>query len=245
MNKFNHSGDLGDILACLPIVRHMGGGSFNLCSRPWTKQMTPERYETIRSLLVTCPYITEVTYDDNPKNITHDFSTFRAEFHNGRTLIDKQANWVKIDPKSVDLSPWIHVDNPITSNRIVVCRSPRYHGPFFPWDWVINLKYQRLLYLGIKPDYDYFAQSYRVMPKARGIPYLDFQETPNAMEAARIIKGCSLFISNQTFLFWLALAIGTPKVIQESYNDDSTIEKPGYKYVRERKDMTLEDVQKL
>ena len=50
LNAYQSSGDLGDIVASLAAVKHLGAGPYHLVARPWTKAITP-RVHQIESLL--------------------------------------------------------------------------------------------------------------------------------------------------------------------------------------------------
>lgn len=71
MNVFYHTGDMGDIIASLPTVEKLGGGIFVIGPRRsdapgglTREDMKGERFQAIKFLLESQPYIHRVEWTD-------------------------------------------------------------------------------------------------------------------------------------------------------------------------------------
>jgi hypothetical protein len=232
---FYSSGDLGDVIACLPTIRKMGGGKLLLGTRPWTKPFTTERFDYIAPLLRMQPYITAVErWDDpTPKDITVDFSHFRSGWRGDETLVDMQARHAGFQPGEVDRqTPWITVDGVENHRKIVLCRSERHLGQLH-WFRLWQAKHQDCLFIGTRGDYECFNINCSPFTPGRRMPYsIRYQETKDAIEAARLIKGSRAFVVNQTFHAWLGIAMQQPHMMIEQINLDTYFPSlPSVKYV--------------
>ena len=227
--RFFHTGDLGDIIACLPIVRKLGGGEFVIGDVPMRlghgrrQSMAGERFDSIKKLLEVQPYIRNVVWEERCKLHHYDFSTFRTmrNFH-GSTICDWQARYLRV--KDVDMSPWLAVDPcPESKGRVVVARSSRYHEDEFPWRSIIQSIGNRSLFVGLPEEHQAFQEYVGATIERR--------ETPSLLDVARTIKGADLTIVNQTSTFWVAAGLGAP-LIQEVCRRavDSIVPRPNARY---------------
>lgn len=215
MISLKHEGDLGDIIASLPILRALGGGEiviseskFRDRGRSPRETMRGARYEAIRPLLEAQPYVTAVSWEDEPQGITHDLSHFRQlPFKKGENLATWQARYVGVE---IDLEPWLTVPTFSPHGKTVIARSPRYHNYFFPWPELIT-KNAPVVFVGLPSEHVAFErETHWNMP---------YQPTANLLELAQVIAGAKLFIGNQSSPFWVAAGLGVP-LIQESWSFD-------------------------
>jgi hypothetical protein len=202
-----HSGDLGDIISALPTIKALGGGELVIAdvSGGNRERMKGERYQSIRSLLVTQSYITKVSWSDRrPKNITHDFTTFRNNgYRQGDSLLEWQSNHIGVQPC---YDPWLEVEAQ-PSNLTVINRSSRYHNELFPWKQIVE-SHEAPIFVGLKGEHEAFESEFNLT-----IPYI---HTPNLLDLAQLISGCKLFIGNQSAPLWIAFGLGVP-IIQETW----------------------------
>ena len=167
-------------------MRDLGGGVLYLCDRPFTKQLSGVRYQTIRPLLLSQPYIKDVRWHAGEK-ITHDFSTFRKTYGRNRTLAEIQARYVGAKPHgSVDR--WLHVEAK-PNDRVIIHRSPRYHNNLFPWSQVLKHFGAACLFVGPENEYRDFAGRFGEVEHTLPADFLVL---------ARMIAGSRLFIGNQS-----------------------------------------------
>jgi len=228
-----HPGDLGDIIAFLPILRAIGGGALavgplemklprNVLPR---EPMTLSRFNFIRPLLIKQPYVHQFVFErqrrnKNSESYDYDLSLFR-KYMGAReeSLTDWQARFCNVKP---DLSPWLTV-NPRTefAGKTVIARSPRYLNPNFDWNKVIANR--DVVFIGL------IAEHARFCRMVRRVPYVPVS---NALEMAQIIAGSQLFIGNQSFPCWLAMGLGHP-LVQESWPfwQNSKIDRPNARFV--------------
>ena len=228
-----HTGDLGDIIAALPTLRALGGAHLVIAPRTGPNQgretMKGARFDFIAPLLNSVPYIKSVSWSDNPTSITWDFSSFRSW---PRVVNESLATWQAhyFGFRSVDLSPWINVEPLLEANEhVVTARSLRYQNPRFNWHRAVRANASRVLFLGLPNEYHAFRQ----VVNSQFQPRKEVQHRPvkDALEMARVIAGSKLFIGNQSFPCWLAMAMSHP-LIQESWKEDlnSMIERPNAQF---------------
>lgn len=211
--NFFHTGDLGDIIASLPIVRAIGAGNFIIGDVPMRhglgrrQSMKGERYEYIERLIGLQPYIHSVQWQEIPTLVSHDFSTFRTtrNFH-GRTIAEWQASYLHVS--DVDYSPWLRcTPAKYSSGRVICARSPRYHEDEFPWRGIMDRVGERALFVGLPDEHKAFEDyTGRTVEHAR---------TEDMLGVAQLIAGADLTVVNQTSTFWVAVGLGVP-LIQET-----------------------------
>lgn len=225
------SGDLGDCISGLPIVRHLGGGECVLGEHVglgWPREpMSKERADFLLPLIAAQPYITAASFEPKPGRVTHDLSMFRTIKNAGPSelLTHWHARHLKLNPKDIDLSPWIHVEpSPETKGKVVVARSLRYHNAYFHWRKLLSKHRGRTVFIGLPFEYEAFVKMYG--------PVVAYRPVKDAYEMASLIAGSDLFVGNQSFPCWLALGLGH-QLIQESYPPvpNSRIPRPNARFV--------------
>lgn len=226
-NVFCHSGDLGDIIASLPVIRQLGGGHLVISDHHLTKEqpalraMKP-RMHLIEELLASQHYVLSVKFSEKPEGITHDFRPFRRKYRPDRTLTESQADWVGV--RNVVMDPWLTVKpDSAMSGRIVVARSARYRNPLFPWAKLVAAAGKRMVFVGVEDEHNDFCQHFG---------RIDWHRTNTLMDAAAAIAGSSGFIGNQSSPCWLAMGIGAP-MVQETHVSihDSRVPRKNAAYV--------------
>lgn len=203
---FGHSGDIGDIIACLPSIRAMGGGHLGVFDRKTIQResMRGARYEALKPLLEVQPYIHGVSWDDEPEEGIYDFSTFRHDFILEENLADWQARHLNI---RISHDPWITcVRSPKSIGRTVVARSLRYHNRDFPWRAIIAKHRKDILFVGLPEEHKAFQITNGTI--------VEHCPTENLLELAEIINGSDRFYGNQSCPFWIAAGLGVP-IVQE------------------------------
>ena len=232
---FFHSGDIGDIIACLPAIRQLGGGHLwigdTVINSRARESMKGARYEALKPLLKAQEYIASVTWIEerihpDDKRIDHNFSNFRygtptCPFQN---LAERQADFIGV--YDLDQSPWLKVSPSHDSkNKFVIARSPRYHTSTFPWAKILEQVGDRGLFVGHSEEHDAFRQKFNT-----NIP---FYSTSNLLELASIISGSVQFIGNQSAPMWVAMGLGHP-LIQETlmYEANSMVPRSNAQYFK-------------
>lgn len=186
---FSHSGDIGDVIYCLPTIRKAGGGTLYLYHRPGKTAhgMTQAKADSIRSLLILQPYITDVIYLDHERD--HNLNGFRDHGRNWPdNLADMHLGTHGFKPEARH-ARWLDVDFKVTDFPVVFHRSPRYHNPKFPWRRVADTYRDRAVFVGSVQEHASFTKDFGPI---RHVP------TANLLELARIIAGCKLFVGNQS-----------------------------------------------
>ncbi len=223
---FCHTGDLGDVIAALPVIRQMGGGRLVMRDHPYCKdgQYRPikgVKFQALRPLLEAQDYIESVEYDETcPVDI--DFTHFRKHYSEQNTLTAAHAAHVRC--ADVDLSPWLHVEPSATSaGRVIVARSERYHNDAFPWKRLAHQLRKKILFVGLREEHAAFQREAKCQ--------VEYHPTADLLELAGLIAGSEFFIGNQSSPCWIAMALGHPLIQETStWNPDSRIPRENAKY---------------
>jgi hypothetical protein len=204
MKTFLHSGDRGDLVYCLPIIRD-NPGILYVADKPWTRPITPW-IEQARKLIEAQGYVKSLEVHAGQK-INHDFSTFRKIGHHmGRTICELQYTWTKV--RCDQNKPWLSVEpSKNTAGRIVVNRTPRYNNSFFPWKELVETFAKDILFIGLPEERAAFCSSYG------DVAYLP---TNDMYEAAAAIAGSELYIANQSSCYALCEGL-KHRSIQETH----------------------------
>lgn len=212
---FVHSGHCGDIISALPTIRELGGGKLvitnhHLAPHAWRPMRgewfgIPSAYETLRPLLLSLPYITDVEWQDNPTDFTHDFRDFRRMYQPTRSLALAHAMHVGLE--SVDMSPWIDVSwcqsdvaKSKMSGKIAISRTTRHLTWDFPWAHCLS-QYE-CVFIGLQQEREIFEREFGTK--------VDHLPTANFLEVAVAIAASTRFIGNQSCQCWIAMAMGHP-----------------------------------
>lgn len=207
MNVFSHSGDIGDVLASLPAVRQLGGGTYLLQPYPHRaggprEPMHQGRANFLLPLLRAQPYITEARFEEKPTGVTHDFTTLRFTTHKNDGQ-DSLADWhgKHVGIAEVDTSPWLQaIPDKNFVGKVAIAKTLRYTNHEFPWGKIMRRHLGNLVFLG------HSNEAHKLLTGARG--RLPMARTENALQMASIIAASKLFVGNQSAPLWLAMGLG-------------------------------------
>jgi hypothetical protein len=208
--RFYHTGDLGDIIAALPVIRQLGGGGLVVGNQGvgW-RTMEGARFNAIKPLIEAQPYISSVRFEYPPERVDFDLSGFRNVYSRHYNLSEAQAKWLNVI--NLNLDPWLEVaPSELSRGRIIVARSGRYQNPRFPWVQLVRFYGRRMSFVGFKDEFDAFVRS------TGGIGAVSHIHTRSLLEVAALIKGSDLFIGNQSCPCWIAMGLGH-RMIQETH----------------------------
>lgn len=211
MNVYRHSGDLGDVVAGLAVMRQLGQGQLilgNVNGNGAREPMNEARFAALAPLIERQPYITGVSHEHDAKGVTHDFANFRStacRVGAEHTLVNWQGDFFGIP--DVDLTPWIHWITPSaeTKGKAVFARTRRYHGEKFNWSSIID-RFPDAIFVGFQDEHVEFCLGVN-----KEIPW---RKTANLLEVAELIAGSEILVSNQCVASWIAMAMGH-RLIQE------------------------------
>jgi len=208
LNTYRHAGDIGDLLAFLPVIRHFGGGVLYIEAAPYTRQfLTPDKWCGLDLLLKEQPYIVDVL-PWKGERVSMCGNDFRA--HMGRALRrgeGKQKSLVDwmLETHGVPLSAkneaWLTVKPevvaPVVINRTGPGRPSHhiYQNPNFPWHRVWQKYHQNAVFIGLPEEHEVFCAV---------CGDVQYWPTTDLFHAARVSAGASLFIGNQSAPHWIA-----------------------------------------
>lgn len=234
MNTFRHSGTLGDLVYSLALVKQMGGGEFQVAINnieecvakyswgraDWAK-VDPEHvgrfkesdYDKLKPFLERQSYIqaTSKWYKGDP-DPTVDLDHFRSTLF--RTF---EGNYVEgyyrafniPFTNSIYTDTWLEADpNPVAP--IVVYRSSRYTDPVGAAKWREIVKDVDLenngTFVGLENERQDFIRDVGV-----NVPLCPIN---GFLELANVVAGAELVITNQSFIYSLAMGLGKQTVLE-------------------------------
>lgn len=221
---YGHSGDIGDAIASLAVIRQMGGGSMVFFDRENGRResMKGARFEALKPLIEAQPYMRGCSWSDKETQLDYDFSTFRHDHKQGEDLATWQGRHLGVETV---LDPWlVAYRSPKGLGRVVVARSFRYQNLEFPWRRFVSEHRRKMLFVGLPDEHKAF--------QIQAGTLVEYCPTSNLLELAEIIAGCELFIGNQSCPFWIAAGLGV-NLVQESYRQslNSIVKRPNAKYL--------------
>lgn len=202
MQRFGHSGDVGDIVYSLPTIRALGGGELVLFDFPGRTAhgMSKQKAERIASLLELQPYIDAVLWsesiEDHPLNgfRDHRYAGNLADMHlatHGLSWQHRATRWLDVEP--------------VAKAEVIINRTQRYQNHGFDWSAVLVKYAGRIAYVGSPEDHGMFCMQFG------RVPYL---HAVNLLEVAQFIAGSKLFIGNYSAPAAVAEGLKHPMVIE-------------------------------
>lgn len=205
---FLHTGHIGDIIAFLPVFKYLEGTKILIRDEPWMAPMSGYKYNSLKPLLLSQGI--NVDFNENTPTIDHDVSGWREVYEHHVSLIDCQARYLGAVPRGTGhfeiTGPWLKVDsNPLTKERVIFNRTPRYRNPNFPWKKIYDHFGSRALFIGTKEEHENFSTE---------VGKIEYYPTESCLDVAKAIEGASFFVGNQSSAFWIAAGLNKP-LIQE------------------------------
>lgn len=205
---FRHSGERGDIIYGLPLVRSFGGGSLLIDPNSTAGGKRPLGEEAARAmlpLLEAQPYISTTGIYDG-ESIDIDLDAFRGVGDSlyQEHLAHSHCRGLGISPAQVDLnSAWLSVPS-IALAEIVLARTGRREGTL---DWSVLKRFERrCLFIGSRYEHSLFQRQFGLT--------VQFFHARDYLELAGVVAGAKLIVSDQTFVFALAEGLKIPRVLE-------------------------------
>jgi hypothetical protein len=224
---FHHTGDWGDVIYSLPVIKAMGGGVLFLSDdnkfpfpRKSRERVTAEWVNNIKPLLEQQDYIWRAQFTHGtPFSTDFDLNQFRRRWQfpitdPGLSIFNQHQQ--EFNTHWPEDQPWLTVDKPfiVPGRPIIVNLTPRYRNHHFPWLHLIHEYADRMAFVGTKDEASRFESL--CYGQGREVPWIP---TADFMEAARVIAGGSVFLGNQSALMAIAMGLGNP-VIQECWQSN-------------------------
>jgi hypothetical protein len=209
--SYKHSGDIGDLIYSLPIMRYYGGGHlqlnpYGLPSKKYDGSKSGFNKNIIRiltPLLQLQDYIHSVTIWDK-KRVDVDIDYFRTNPAECDNLCGKILGTFHVPFEETD-TPWITCEKKSVAHT-VISRSFRYRNDRLSYnDFFENFK--DCVFVGLPDEHEDFCKSYG---------NIDYYETRNFLEMAEVINGSKLFVGNQSAPLSIAIGLGVD-FLQEYY----------------------------
>jgi hypothetical protein len=219
---FHHTGDFGDVIYSLPVIRALGGGVLFLSDdnrfpfpRKSRQRVNADWVNSISPLLEQQDCIWRASYTHAlPFSTDCDLNKFREPWSSPASSPTQSIFSMHLKAFNVDWPedrPWLTVDHPDAVPPVIVNLTPRYRNHHFPWLPLIKRHGDQMGFVGTHLEYLRFSDlAYGV---GKNIPWI---KTANLLEAARAIAGAKVFIGNQSAPMAIALGLGK-NVIQECW----------------------------
>lgn len=188
MKTFGVTGDLGDVIFCLPAIRELGGGEVYFYNHKGTREpMTAKRTALVKKLLEYQSYIDKAEFVETDPTCDYDFADFRESYKLGKSLAEMQADWVGVKP---DFSkPWLKVPKQKPQDIVVINRSVRYRNGRWHWSEIMNKVGKKCVFVGLPSEHQDFEQHFGPVT---------YQPTKDFYEVAKLISSAKGFIGNQS-----------------------------------------------
>lgn len=231
---FLHSGDMGDIIVSMCAMRELGGGvlyldpSGGLTVGEYTNVVRMQTlgkglkfnhalFDFIKPLIAEQPYVSGVA-KYNGEKIDFDLNKFRCGFLDKDTFAKTNGNLFYMNCEAWGYGvetlnqPWVFASPAkVLDRKCLIARSTRCQGGHgFLRQNSLFLE-QNAYSIGTKFEQDVLNNALET-----NIPRY---ECVDALEVARIVAGAECVISNSTFIFWVALALGHKNILHECCPD--------------------------
>lgn len=227
MTTVKHSGDVGDIIYFMPVLKSYADtvGKVTLFLDPnqaketgmLTRQsMNFVNAAPLRPLLGSQDYIGSVMpYTGQEVEVDGDSwrrtmlrmlknpETFEAS--KKITLCAWQRNRHGVGYEYED-NRWIdNIEPHRQSPQIVINRSARYHNDRFPWSLIADKWHDMIEFVGLRSEWEDFCSKFG---------HVRYRPTETFLDVARLIKGSRLFIGNQSACYAVAEGMKHNAVIE-------------------------------
>jgi len=208
---FKHSGDIGDLIYSLPVLRYYGGGFLNLNPNGLSTKkcdgtssgFNRDLIQFVLPLLQIQPYIKQCgIWDFSPCLIDGDY--FRKVESGILNLCEKILFSFGV-PFSETEKPWIFCE-PKKIAPFVFSRSFRYRNNDTDYKKYIK-NADDCIFVGLQNEHDDFCSKFGK---------IQFYKVKNLLDLAQVIQGCEKFYGNQSSPMSLAAAMHKP-FVQESF----------------------------
>lgn len=217
---FYSTGDIGDLLYGLAVMRHLGGGSLFVGCDTGMGDLHPRVGITQQVLLNLAPYLNqqryihEVRWQQYKPFVTHNLDNFRLYWRKGALHVassrgpDTSPHLLEMQFAAFNLpcdwTPWLYAWCTYAA-PVVIARSFRHQNPFFPWERICDTYAGKCIFVGLGPEYEHFAKTVRRIP---------YWPTHSVAELAAVINGAKLVICNSSAPLAIATGLGK-RVVQE------------------------------
>lgn len=198
MITVSHSGDIGDIIYCGPALRALAtkmGEQIDLVIYPNTGvplaptvrvRQTEETIEPLLKLMRCQHYIGQARFANQPEG--YNFDVWRL-FQWGRASLAVMQLRPHQFPDTEVERAWIVPPGVRKVKRVIIHRSPRYHGHCFPWGKIVEKYGGDIGMVGGHDEHGAFTATFG---------HVEYVPTTDFAELAEVIAGCDLFIGNQS-----------------------------------------------
>lgn len=232
-NSFMCSGNLTDIISVLYVMKELGGGDLYIRitdklpnqdpyadiysiftnNSPYLMPLvtTESIYEYIKPFLKLQSYIKSVNIYNGEK-ITFNLDLYRCCYYNEKYLNKTQGIRLKTFAETWGIKvsfaePWLEVDNIKNPDRkILIGRSVINHGGDLGYRAIADFLSNNAFFYGTDLEYTLFTATCGILWRLRATDLTDL---------SRSLKGMELIISNDSLIYWLALALGVKEIHYE------------------------------
>lgn len=219
MIEVSSSGEWGDVIYLCAVLHAQPHGPHKLYLQRDKENQTSGKVikhpEIITPLVLAQKYISECRVIKPQEKVQWHSQDFRRTGHHGPTITLVRAHaghgmHVGAIKKFAtgNEGPWLQVPVSLeAAERVLVARTSRWGNPHFNWGAVVRTYGSRVLFLGTPEEHQSFCMDYG---------RVEYRPTGDLLEAASLIAGCWLYISNQTSLYAIATGLGVRRILAVS-----------------------------
>jgi hypothetical protein len=227
--SYKHSGDIGDLIYSLPVIKFLGEGVLylNTAGLPSRKPdgtysgFTDKTFGMLKPLLESQKYITEVRILDNNKPVV-DLDYFRSGDCSILNLCEKILYSYSI-PFNITDDSWIKC-NPKKIASHVFARSFRYRNENINYSEIMKRCGEDCVFIGLPEEHQDFENKFGK---------ISYYEVKDFLDMAEVIAGSDCFYGNQSSPMSLAIAMNV-QLYQECFlpHSDCVFQRSNATYLR-------------
>jgi hypothetical protein len=210
--NWTSAGDLGDIVVSLCVAKHASSQSRLLLRDDGRTKGIVKRQHLITPLVLSQSYITECRpYTPDDTQIDWPAEQFRRGWHSQTSnLMTSHARHAQhcgvITDVPTGAEPWLAIEAK-PHGKVVINRTERYNNAAFPWRELVQHLKDQILFVGTSDEYRRFTQSFGEV---------EYQPTKDLLEVAKLIKGSTYFVGNQSCAMAIAEGLKHPRIQETS-----------------------------
>lgn len=212
MGTYKHSGDIGDLIYSLPIIKYLGKGDLFLNIQGLQSKKPDGSYSgfTENLLRLLMPLLESQNYINRveawkKQPVAVDLDYFRTGSCNILNLCEKMLHSYSV-PKTEIQSPWITCQ-PKKVAKHVFARSFRYRNDLIDYSKLLSEFDGDCVFIGLQEEHDDFEAKFGK---------INFYKVRDFLEMAEIINGSECFYGNQSSPMALAIAMNK-SFVQECF----------------------------
>lgn len=207
INTFYIHIDLGDLIYSLCFAKMLGVKNYLVDPNRGICKFNKAGYDFALPLLLEQSYLDSVSeYSGQQYDVNYGDHPKKCPVVVGTELVSYHASKFDINPITVKPG-WLECGSVDFGKKIVINRTPRYQNDFlFYHDFLRHIRREECLFVGLESEWKEFNYNFK-----KGV---DFYKAETALDLAKVINGCEMFLGNQSLSCAIAIGLGKTSMIE-------------------------------